>query len=354
MPKKINPFIIALLAISICLYGMQFAAAQASSSPVTLQVADSALKQAFEQVLNAENAGANVTELLIKLNSAEESLAYAQSSYRSEDSTINSSQTNKIIQIAQEVKIDAEGAKQDAIAASENAFVLTLTFTIVGSVVFVEAVFLSWRSYKHRLSKRPPYKANERLKLFFISVGLIGLLLFASPTIALFIETSGETPITQLYILGPSMTPTNYPSKIDIGQNYSFYANLENNLGESGYYILYVRLTNSTDNLPKDSSDVSHQIEPLYEYRFSLQSNHNWQNLMTFSISSGSKTGNESLINVININDLAYRVEKSSTLGSSNDKFAYHLLFDLWRYNFATNSFQYDNRCVSLGLNLDV
>src|SRR5665648_53201 len=114
-------------------------------------------------------------------------------------------------------------------------------------------------------------------KLIFVSVGLIGILLIASPAIAGSICLPDGEHFSELYLLGPERMTQNYPSNIAIGQNYSVYINVGNHLGSSAYYVLYVKLANATDQLPNSILGTPSSLTSLYEYRFSVQDSTNWQ-----------------------------------------------------------------------------
>jgi uncharacterized membrane protein len=67
-------------------------------------------------------------------------------------------------------------------------------------------------------------------KLIFVAVGLIGVLLIASPAIAGAIRLPGGEQFSELYLLGPNQMAQNYPYNIAVGQNYSVYVNVANQL----------------------------------------------------------------------------------------------------------------------------
>ena len=66
----------------MCLLNVNQATAQIDQTTSKLQVANTAVNQAFSAVLDAEKAGANVTDLLFQLNYAQDVLAKAENSYR--------------------------------------------------------------------------------------------------------------------------------------------------------------------------------------------------------------------------------------------------------------------------------
>jgi len=195
----------------------------------------------------------------------------------------------------------------------------------------------------------------EGYKLVFAAAGLIGVLLIATPALADFIRLPsppGGTHFSELYLLGPNHTSNDYPFDIAVAQNYSVYVGVSNQLGSSAYYVLYVKLGNETDLLPNAALGTPSPLQPLYEYRFSIQDGTDWQSLLTFSVSNATISGNNAKINTLQINGVAFNVEKPATWDSKSNTFKYQLLFELWLYSSQYNAISYNNRYVNLSLNL--
>jgi uncharacterized membrane protein len=192
----------------------------------------------------------------------------------------------------------------------------------------------------------------EGYKLVFVVVGLIGVLLIATPALAGAIRPPGGAQFSELYLLGPNQMAANYPFNIAVGQNYSVYVGVGNQLGSSAYYVLYVKFGNETDQMPNANLGTPSSLPPLYEYRFSIQDSMNWESLLTFSVSNASISGNNSQINTLQINGAAFNVDKPAMWNSNSTTFTYQLFFELWRYNIQSSSIQFDSRFVTLNLNL--
>ena len=144
----------------------------------------------------------------------------------------------------------------------------------------------------------------------------------------------------------------NYPFNIAVGQNYSVYVNVANQVGSSAYYVLYVKFGNATDQLPNNTLGTPSPLQPLYEYRFSIPDGMNWQSLLTFSVSNASIQGNNSQISTLQINDVTFNVDKPALWNSNSTTFTYRLFFELWLYNEQKGSVDFNNRYVSIQLNL--
>jgi len=192
----------------------------------------------------------------------------------------------------------------------------------------------------------------EGYKLVFVAVGLIGVLLIVTPAIAGTIRLPGGEQFSELYLLGPDQMATNYPYNIAVGQNYSVYVGVGNQLGSSAYYTLYVKLGNESDKMPNATLETPSSLPPLYEYSFSIQNGMNWEGHMNFSVYNASIQGTNSQISSIQINNVAFNVDKAAMWNSNSTAFTYQLLFELWIYNHESNSIEYNNRFVDLKLNL--
>jgi hypothetical protein len=134
--------------VGSCFLNEHYVFAQTDQTSSNLQAANTAIDGAFNAVLDAEKAGANVTGLLAQLNVAEGDLAQAENSYRTGDSSTAAAQAASVLPIAQEVTTAAQDAKQTALVSGPNTFWLPIAFTEIGAIVFVLALFLVWRRFK--------------------------------------------------------------------------------------------------------------------------------------------------------------------------------------------------------------
>ena len=104
--------------------------------------------------------------------------------------------------------------------------------------------------------------------------------------------------------------------------------------------------------IPNNTLGTPSSLQPLYEYGFSIQNSMNWESQLNFSVSSASILGNNSQINTLQINGVAFNVDKPAMWDSNSTAFTYQLLFELWRYNPQSSLIQFDDRFVDLELNL--
>jgi hypothetical protein len=127
---------------------------QTDQTTTSLQVAESALDQAFSSVLNAEKAGGNVTQLLAELNTAGEIVAEAENAYHSGNTAIVTSLANNASQIANQVNDESLNLRNVSLVDSQNSLWLTLIFSVIGAVVFGLSLLFVWRRFKSVFTKK--------------------------------------------------------------------------------------------------------------------------------------------------------------------------------------------------------
>ena len=152
--------LLAILVLSMCFLSGHSAIAQTNQAESKLQLANDAVNQAFNAVLDAEKADANVTDLLAQLNYAVGILAQAEHSYRIGDSNKAAVQADNVLPITQQITTAAQSAKQTALVSNQNAFWLLIGSIVIGALGFILVLFLVWgwfkRSYFKSLSDAKP------------------------------------------------------------------------------------------------------------------------------------------------------------------------------------------------------
>ena len=134
--------------LSLPLFQSQCVFAQTDQAQSAIQAANTSVDQAFNAVLAAEKAGANVTSLLNQLNGAAGLLAQAENAYSISDNDTAIKDANAVLPIAQQVTVQARAAEQNASISTRNALWTTIAVVVVAVVVFVVVLFLVWRLFK--------------------------------------------------------------------------------------------------------------------------------------------------------------------------------------------------------------
>jgi hypothetical protein len=192
----------------------------------------------------------------------------------------------------------------------------------------------------------------EDCKVVFAAVGLIGVLILASPTLGLVLHLPGGEKFSELWVLGPGHMAEDYPFNVTAGVNYLVYVGVGNHLGSSTYYVVYVKFRNETEPLPNATSGVPSVLEPLYEYRVFLEDGGNSDVPLAFSFSNVSSVGGQSTVGNLTINGVPFIVDKSVSWDAENSGYFYQLFMELWIYDPASDGFSFHNRFVSRWLNM--
>lgn len=189
-------------------------------------------------------------------------------------------------------------------------------------------------------------------KIIFVTVGLIGILIFASPVISLFLPASTGEPFSELWLLDSNHKLSNLPFNVTEKETYLIYVGLGNNLYSSTYYKLLVKFRNLQEPSPNDTAGTPSSLEPIYEYHVFLEDEKSWEVPMTFSFSGVSFIENQSLVSVIKINDVPINVSKLASWDPTYGGYYYQLFFELWVYDPEVAGFMFHNRSVDLWLNM--
>jgi hypothetical protein len=141
-----------VFSLSLTLLPFHVSASDEASSAIG--DADNALRRAFEAVLDAERAGANLSDLIVKLDEAGRLLAEAENAYRIGNFSEAVSKAEQCSVLADGVREEAITLKGEALAGAQIAFWQDLTVTAMGSAVFLVAMFFVWGWFKRAYVKK--------------------------------------------------------------------------------------------------------------------------------------------------------------------------------------------------------
>jgi len=116
--------------------------------------AEAALTSAYDVVLEAEEAGANVSSLLNKLNIGSEYLAEAYVWYRLGDSQDANHFAALCYNLAEDVQSDAVALRDEATSSRMSESVVVMVGSAVGVILVVGTCFVGWRVFKRRYHKK--------------------------------------------------------------------------------------------------------------------------------------------------------------------------------------------------------
>jgi hypothetical protein len=146
-------FLLILALMDMFLHGVFVVRGQDYAS-WSVEEADLAVRQAFNATLDAERAGANVSDLILKLNEAGNALVEAEDSLKAGNSSAAINNASLCVGIADEVNSNAATLKVSASAEARTVSWEILTFSLVSIVVFCVALVLVWGWFKRRVAKR--------------------------------------------------------------------------------------------------------------------------------------------------------------------------------------------------------
>jgi hypothetical protein len=181
---------------------------------------------------------------------------------------------------------------------------------------------------------------------------LIGVLLFASPTIGLLIQPPSGQHFSELYVLGPNHMLEDIPFNIKVGRTYSVYLGVVNHMGSSCYYMSFVKLGNETQSLPIAILGTPSPLPALYEYKSFISDGATWEAPLTFQVNKLTFTDGTSKISNITIDGIELPVTQTSAWNPDKTGYYYTLFVELWIFNSTLGVSQYHNRFVSLILNM--
>lgn len=165
--KKSMCILIAFLVFTL-LFQVSSASATASKEEAAgaLAIAEKVVASAYNATVNAEQAGANVSSVLVRLNDAANELGRAEVAYREGDFNSTLNLANISYQVAEGVKIEADKLQLEAL---ELRYIEAWFKTVV-SIFAVAGVGLgsiwAWRLFKkryyeHVLGMRPEAVSRE-------------------------------------------------------------------------------------------------------------------------------------------------------------------------------------------------
>jgi uncharacterized membrane protein len=189
------------------------------------------------------------------------------------------------------------------------------------------------------------------VKLVFVVIGLVGVLLFASPLAGSFVSLPAGERFSEFYVLGSGRMLEDYPFAVKPGESYTVYLGVVNHLGASGYYLVNVKLRNQLEPLPNSTSGVPSSLEPLSEYRVFLADGATWEAPLTLAVDDVSVADDVLTLGSLVLNGDEFVVEKQARWDGENSGFYFELFAELWRYD-GDGGLRFDSRYVHLWLNV--
>jgi len=193
----------------------------------------------------------------------------------------------------------------------------------------------------------------QQYKALWIVVTAVLALLVASPALQRVLVYPQTDFFTELSLLGPGHMAEDYPFNITQNENYTVYLGITNHLGSCAYYEVQVKFRNETESAPNSFNQTASTLPSLYNVLVFVADKESCELPVTFSFDYSLFNKNQVVFNSLTFNGASLSLAGLSTDWNSTMSVFYgNLVFELWIYNGATNTFQYNARFVDLKFNM--
>ena len=150
MTSKLSVILAVLFLFLLPVFISRVGASSEDTAALAVTQAEETVASAYEAVLEAEQARADVSELLDLLNVAGGHLAEAHMLYRLGDFDGAVHFADLSSEIGVDVKNEAEGLKIDAYESWIASLLIRITGSMVGVIVVILGTFIAWGIFKRR------------------------------------------------------------------------------------------------------------------------------------------------------------------------------------------------------------
>jgi hypothetical protein len=192
----------------------------------------------------------------------------------------------------------------------------------------------------------------EEYRTLFM-VATLGLaLVAASPALGVVLPEVGSERFSEFWLLGPNHMIGDYPSNVVSGEVYNVFLGVENHMGGSEYYRVYVKFGSGSEFLPDIDGGVPSVLSPLYEWQFFVGDGGVWESAVTFGFEDVVVEGDVLSVGGVVVDGEGFPVDVSVVWDSEKGGYFFVLFFELWCYDVEYDSFRFDDRFVGLWLNM--
>ncbi|MCL1977733.1 MAG: DUF1616 domain-containing protein [Candidatus Bathyarchaeota archaeon] len=191
----------------------------------------------------------------------------------------------------------------------------------------------------------------QRYRVLFLVIIAVLALIIASPLIERYVSAPKTEPLTEFSVLGSYRNAT-YPYNLTSGDVYPLYFTISNNLGSQANYRLDVKFRTPQQPGPDSFNYAKSSLSPLTSFTFKVNDGESVElqiNLeFDYVVDLSEATLNSIAVNgtSVDMHDLLveWDPEKNAYLGN--------IFFELYLYDDSTGNFQYNQRYLSLWVNL--
>ncbi|HJW98207.1 MAG TPA: DUF1616 domain-containing protein [Candidatus Bathyarchaeia archaeon] len=319
---KAKPKVILLLTLFLILSQVIIA----RSSTELNEDARSAVYNAFKALIEAYNAGgdvSNLTETLNKaLNLTSEAEATAGTNPSEAQALLSEAKTLAENVTDQTPLIGEEGLRQ-----GQTWMIITIASVIgaiiTGVLIYVFGPDILWRlwlrlrkDYIVKVTGVPKQEKGFVITMDQVCAAILGIILIIAVFMAAQFFLTGRTGETfsELGILGPQMRLGDYPKEVVAGDAVNLFVYIGNQMGGPVYYSVMIKIGDNNTSVNPAPIETSMKLEKI------LQQNQNWTSPINIKL----------------------------TQAGLNQR----IIFELWTYNDTMGGFEYNQRWGQIWLNV--
>lgn len=165
-------------------------------------------------------------------------------------------------------------------------------------------------------------------------------------------EVKGET-FSELWMLDAQNQTSFYPITAKEGIVNSVFVGVRNQMGTAQSYLIKLKIRNETQDLPDINGSLASVLPSFYEYRIFVADGEIKQLFVNFELLDISVSQDTLNIDTIVVDDISCPVTASTESDTEANGYFFQLFFELWRYDIELNDYIFDNRFVTLWINVD-
>jgi len=339
-------FLVLLAIVSSSFIGI----VSAEDVPKELQEATDKVYEAFDTVLSAEKAGADTSQLLIKLNKANVMLSNAYSSFRSGSDEAATNNATLCSELAKNVTMNASKLKASALERFISDFSRNTILFVISTILIVLLSVFVWMKVSSRERKTENVENMPLYRKLLLLAMIIAMFCASTPLLQMFVVIPRmRESFSEMWLLDENHATENYPFNVSTVHTYCVFLGLGNHLGETAYYVVYVKFRNQTQL----SANKTHPspVKPLFEYRYALRDEKTQEFPLRFQFFDITFNATKASVNRIVINNFDFSIGFNTTWDEEKSGFYGQIIFELWRYIPQQERLCYHNRFLALWLN---
>ncbi len=190
--------------------------------------------------------------------------------------------------------------------------------------------------------------------LILVIVAVLALII-ATPVIEQYVSAPKAESITELSVLGPYHNAT-YPYNLTSGDLYPLYFTVTNHLGASADYMLQVKFRNQNQSGPDSFNHTASSLPALAKFTFTVEDGKSVELPINVTLDYKADPFMRSSVTLSNITINESNVDMDSLLVErdfAENAYLGNLFFELYLFNSTSGDYQYNQRYVSLWVNLN-